>query len=92
MALILAILELYSEQAHIREHRKEVQAKKGIKIPILRSPHELLKALANNSSGKETKQAFNNINHLSKLSTLKEMGVKVATKDKEERPAPARPK
>jgi hypothetical protein len=34
MALILAILELYSEQRSQENYRKEIQAKKGIKIPI----------------------------------------------------------
>ncbi len=34
MALILAILELYSEQRTQENYRKEIQAKKGIKIPI----------------------------------------------------------
>ena len=34
MALILAILELYSERRTQENYRKEIQAKKGIKIPI----------------------------------------------------------
>jgi len=34
MALILAILELYSEHRTQENYRKKIQAKKGIKIPI----------------------------------------------------------
>jgi hypothetical protein len=36
MALTLAILELYSEQRSQENYRKEIHAKKGIKIPIQR--------------------------------------------------------